>query len=163
MLRCPLLTSRQPSCSPLCALCRCAGMAMASHWSALQHWSTFSINISVPSQIKSIYQSWARVIFLAPRHASPRHVVLSTFHHSVFFYIFFRVVAISRHASFFFKRIITNFVLVINFQLFKSVLTPIRAHGPLSTLLAVKLTPPHPTILLQPAAVKLTPPYPAVV
>ena len=65
-------------------MCRCAGMAMASHWSALQHWSTFSINISVPSQIKSIYQSWARVIFLAPRHASPRHVVLSTFHRSVF-------------------------------------------------------------------------------
>ena len=51
-------------------------------------------------------------IFVATSSRIAAHVVLSTRHRNVFFYIFSRVINVSRHASTFSKSIIKN-----NFQL----------------------------------------------
>ena len=112
---------------------------------------------------------------MSTRHASPRHVVLSTCHTSprCFFDFFSRVISVSRHTSPFFKRVIKKFP-HYKFSALETCLnsdmrsqswwsnsplssTPVGGQphhlspgGHLSPLLAVKFTPSRPAVIFHP-------------
>ena len=92
-----------------------------------------------------------------------------TRHRGVFFYILSSVITVSHHVSSFFKLIIKK-ISITNVPLLKLGSMPICAHSPLPPLieahlhpsppsgyplpllLAVKFTPPHPVVILNPPA-----------
>ena len=112
-----------------------------------------------------ICQCWARVIFLSTRHA-----VLPTRHASLrcFFDLFSRVIAVSRHASYFFNSVTNFFYRVIKYSHLKScfnantdivqtVQSPSTHHGghiPTGQL------PPHLAVVFHPPPCHQPPPLP---